>query len=63
MSVKTTTKDLRNTPSRPVPEKPPKPVDTKANSSRFSICRLCNGFGGMDGGCPRCGGTGFSDNK
>jgi len=29
--------------------------------TRFSTCSRCMGFGGMDGGCPKCGGTGFID--
>lgn len=25
----------------------------------FTTCTRCRGLGGMDGGCPKCGGTGF----
>ena len=33
----------------------------KAKDTRHTTCTRCMGFGGMDGGCPKCGGTGFSD--
>ena len=33
----------------------------KAKDTRHTTCTRCLGFGGMDGGCPKCGGTGFSD--
>lgn len=47
------TPQLKPTPSQERPQ-----VDT---STRFSTCTRCMGFGGMDGGCPKCGGTGFTD--
>lgn len=36
-------------------------VIQKAKDTRHTTCSRCMGFGGMDGGCPKCGGTGFSD--
>ena len=30
-------------------------------STRFTTCERCSGAGGMDGSCPKCGGTGFLD--
>jgi hypothetical protein len=29
--------------------------------TKFTTCKGCMGLGGMDGNCPKCGGTGFSD--
>ena len=36
-------------------------ITQPATSTRFSTCPRCMGFGGMGGGCPKCGGTGFTD--
>ncbi len=36
-------------------------VTQKAKDTRHTTCTRCMGLGGMDGGCPKCGGTGFSD--
>ena len=33
----------------------------EAKDTRHTTCTRCMGLGGMDGGCPKCGGTGFSD--
>lgn len=33
----------------------------KPKDTRNTTCKRCMGFGGMDGGCPKCGGSGFSD--
>ncbi len=33
----------------------------KVKDTRHTTCTRCMGLGGMDGGCPKCGGTGFSD--
>ena len=34
--------------------------EKKITDSKFLTCSRCMGFGGMDGSCPKCGGTGFS---
>ncbi len=33
---------------------------SKNQDSKWTTCTRCMGFGGMDGSCPKCGGTGFS---
>jgi len=33
----------------------------KVKSSRYLPCTRCMGEGGMGGGCPKCGGTGYSE--
>jgi hypothetical protein len=38
----------------------PEPKATADESAtKWLPCKRCMGFGGMGGGCPSCGGTGF----
>lgn len=49
-------------PRTPTPAATPKAAPKAEEvSSRFTTCKRCMGFGGMGGGCPSCGGTGFTD--
>ena len=40
---------------------PQKEITEKLSSTRYLPCTRCMGEGGMGGGCPKCGGTGYSD--
>lgn len=49
--------DLGRRPNTPKPDLPAGAPRTKPDA--FRTCPRCMGFGGMDGGCPKCGGTGY----
>ena len=61
--VKNPLKGQNNQP----PQKPSisTPTETSVKSTpedtKWRTCTRCMGFGGMDGSCPKCGGTGFLD--
>lgn len=33
----------------------------KPSTSKWNTCSRCMGAGGMDGSCPKCGGTGYTN--
>lgn len=54
----------QNQPSsqKPSTSIPPEKSDvSKPSDTKWRTCTRCMGFGGMDGSCPKCGGTGFLD--
>lgn len=51
-----------STPRPSTPKQEPSGGDSTA-PQRFQTCSRCMGFGGMDGSCPKCGGTGYSASR
>jgi len=50
------------TPIQPqVNDSEPKGSVSKPAASKWNTCSRCMGFGGMDGSCPKCDGTGYTN--
>jgi hypothetical protein len=54
---------INRTPNRvgPTPMQPSKDKEEvpRPPSTKWQTCKGCMGYGGMGGGCARCGGTGY----